>query len=341
MFFVSLVFIAFAGLFYSILLEEFGLKVKYWILVIVMTIISAISLLFSEDGPGFMVFVYIIGVFILGIGMFVRQFAGGATEIYKTVDKQSRNYRNKTFSKSKTFGKNIAPNFDISEIRTPTFWDYSGVIFSTLSIFILTLCMFGAFGGELGEKTTNYLYGTAIFQVKSSIMLMLIGLINPFVELSESTKEKIRKIKEFEPLKNIGWFIEKVTEPTMTLKIVKSFLVALVVAFFLKGSFFALPWKSGIFIVTLYLGMVLLFIGSNLYRMVFQSKDFALYSMARFVTLIGFFYPTLFATAILTFSLLFFSSIFGWNTNNISSEGLLLIGFNIVMGYVSWKIARR
>lgn len=353
MFFISIVFAMFAALFYSVILSEFGIQLKYWVIAAVLISLSALSLLFSPDGPGYMCFVYIIGVFVVGISMFVRQSTRNIVELFKKADVKNREIRYEHYKKFTTTQKNAeaenlkrfgdshnAGGFQISDIHSPKILEYSGVAFHLISVVIIVVTMFGLLPGDYNKKTTDYLYSSLFFQLKTSVMFLLIGFVNPFWDLSDSYREKIVKLQKKNKDSPFFKFLNKITEPQI-FRIVKSFLTALIVSYFLQGTFFALPWNSGILVVTFYTLMVLLFVLTNLYQMLFYPRQFAVNSRLRVAVLLSSFHAFIFVAAILTISLIFFSAVFNWNTDNVSSEGILLTGFNIVMAYVNYKIVSR
>lgn len=337
MFFISIIFALVAAFFYHMILNELGIRVNFLVILAALIATSAVSLLFSQDGPAFMCFVYIIGVMVLGISLFLRESTGNMVEIFKKADAKNREMRYKSY---KIGNREEAQNFNINDIRTPKFWDYSGIIFHMLSVLILITGMFGLLPSNYSERVTGYLFSSAEFHVKTSIMLALIGIVNPFRDLPEKSQNKISELQNKNPGSSAIKLLAKVTEP-QTFRIIKSFLTAAIVGYFLQGSFFTLPWKSGILVVTIYTLMVLIFVISNLYQMLFYPQEFAVNTKLRVSVLLSSFHGVIFVSAILAFSLMFFGSVFSWNLDLVSSEGLLLTGFNVVMAFVSYKIVRR
>ncbi|RZK52129.1 MAG: hypothetical protein EOO87_15940 [Pedobacter sp.] len=310
------------GLFYFVLLNAHGFtRVKYkYVFLSIFVLLICLSF-FGFQAVGFTAFTLGIGVFVLAIALFARGMANSLKE-----------------SSTKLFAdKN--KKVDTQKINDTNIASYVGVVFHLVVIILISLSIF-TYSNDviLDQNRMERLIGDAFFQFYSTIMLMLLGLFNPFVSPSERLMGFAERIDKFQYPK---W--HKLLSDKRNWVTAKAIICVLIIAYFVNDGLFNFPsWDGGNLLMNGYLILIGFYVFMNLMQLIRTPDLFFKRNLFRLTLLFKSAYLSIFVGAILVFSTLFFSSILGFDPDNlkVSSEAILFLGFNILMCYNEYRLAR-
>lgn len=311
---------AFMGLFYTVLLNAHGLKkfsYKYIALFIGALIFT--SVFFGTEAAGITTALLVIVIFILAIALFVRGLGSSLSEQWARQQPPDLN-------KTRSSGM-------IGIIN------YYGVCFHVMVVVLISLSIF-TYSNDviLNEERIAILIRDAFFQFYSTLMLMAIGIFNPFVTPSARL---IGTAKLVDPIKYPIW--HRLLGDKRSWTIVKTLITLLIIVYFVRKGYFNLPdWNIGGIYLNSYVLLIGIFIFINLTQLIRNPDGFFKRNFLRVTMLFRSAFMSLFVAAIMVFTTLFISAVAGIDTNRlkVSSEAILLLGFNIVMAFNEYKIAR-
>lgn len=312
------------GLFYSLLLNLHGFsKIKYKTVASILGLIIFLLSMYTFEAAGIAAFILGIGVFILAIALFVRGTADSLKDMAGRLSLQNR----------------TAKSAGITSLQTNDITSYYGVLFHFVVIILICLSIFTYSNNVLLDKEhIDRLIGDAAFQFSSTILLMLLGIFNPFVTPSEKLLRFSNLIDEQKYPKWHAFLAEK-----RSWIIIKSLICAGIISYFINAGFFHLPnWNTGSLFLNGYILIIGLFIFINLTQMIRNPDLFFKRNWFRITMLFRSAYLSLFVAAILVFSTMFISAISGIDIDRlkVSSEAIILLGFNIVMCYNEYRLVR-
>ncbi|MFF5379675.1 hypothetical protein [Pedobacter suwonensis] len=311
------------GLFYTLLLHLHGFtKLRYKNVALSIGIVVFLLGLYSFEAAGIACFAIGIGVFVLAIALMAR----GTANSLKAIS-------------AKFSSANKSPNTEGRHLNKLSLGNYAGVIFHLVVIILISLSIFTYSNDTvLDEEKMDRLIGDAVFQFTSTIMLILLGIFNPFVPPSAK-------------LLAIANFISSSKYPKLYLLLSnKKFWVifkaliclALIYYFTSKGYFTLLEWDSATPFMNVYMLLIGFFIIVNLVQMIRSPEYFFQKNLFRITLLLRSAFISIFLSAVLVFSTLFISSILGVDINKlkVSSEAIIFLGFNVIMCYNEFRLTR-
>ncbi|RYG12606.1 MAG: hypothetical protein EOO07_18800 [Chitinophagaceae bacterium] len=182
------------------------------------------------------------------------------------------------------------------------------------------------------------LIGDAFFQFYSTLMLMLLGLFNPFVTPSEKLMGLADKLDPEGNSKLYNLLSNKRNWTTL-----KAIICVLIIAYFVNDGLFNFPsWDSSNLLMNGYLILIGFYILINLNQLIRNPDFFFKRNIFRLTLLFKTAFLSIFVGAVLVFSTMFLSSIMGLDIDRlkVSSESILFLGFNVLMLYNEYRLAR-
>jgi len=325
----KLIFAAFAGgalaIFYTVLLNTHGFtKIKYKHVAISFVALLFCLNLYDFQAAGAACFILAIGIFVLAIALFAR----GMADNLKDASKKISNAKKETKQEDQT-------------IQKPTeIANYYGAVFHFVIIILICLSIFTTSKDViLKQEHLDRLVGDAFFQFYSTIMLMLLGVFNPFVSTSEKL---LNVVKSIDQQKYPKW--HKLFSNKRTWTLIKALICVGIISYFVNdGLFKYFTWDSKTPYMNGYVLLIGIFIIVNLTQLIRNPDLFFKRNLFRIGLLFKSAYLGIFAAAILVFSTLFISAILKIDADklNVSSEAILFLGFNIIMCYNEYRLAER
>ncbi|MDR6782604.1 hypothetical protein ABIE26_000908 [Pedobacter africanus] len=311
---------AFVGLFYTVLLSAHGFKkISYrYITLFIVGLIFTFSF-FGTEAAGIITALLVIMVFILAIALFVRGLGSSLSE---------------QWARQQPVDPNTTGDRPVIGIV-----NYYGVCFHVIVIILICLSIF-TYSNDviLNEERITLLIRDAFFQFYSTLMLMAIGIFNPFVAPSARLMGTAKLV---DPLKYPVW--HRLLADKRSWTVVKTLITILIITYFVSKGYFNLPdWNTGGIYMNGYILLIGIFIFINLLQLIRNPDGFFKRNILRVTMLFRSAFMSLFVAAIMVFTTLFISAVAGIDTNRlkVSSEAILFLGFNIVMAFNEYKIAR-
>lgn len=310
------------GLFYSILLNLHGFtKVKYKYVALSLGTVIFLLGLYKYEAAGIAAFILGIGVFILAIALFARGLADGLKNMATTHLKSN----------------NPEKAIDKTSLQLNGITNYYGVLFHFVIIVLICLSIF-TYSNDviLDQEHMDRLIADAVFQFSSTILLMLLGIFNPFISPSERLLRFTELIDQQQYPKWHAIFTDK-----RSWIVLKSLICAGIITYFINNGLFNFPvWNANTPYLNGYMIMIGLFIFINLMQLIRNPDGFFKRNLFRITMLFRSVYLSIFVAAILVFSTMFISAVLGIDTDKlkISSEAILFLGFNIIMCYNEYRL---
>jgi len=311
------------GLFYSQLLNMHGFtKIKYKHVALGIGTVIFLLGQYSFEAAGIACFIIGIGIFVLAVALIAR----GTADSLKSLS-------------AKFSSGNKQQNTEELHLNKPGLSNYASFIFHLVVVILISLSIFTYSNDTLlNQEKMDRLISDAIFQFMSTIMLILLGMFNPFVTPSEK-------------LLGIADHVDSVKYPKLylllsrkkTWMVFKTLICLGIIAYFAsKGYFNLLAWDSATPYMNIYVLVIGFFIMVNLAQMICNPEYFFQANLFRIKMLLRSAFISIFLSAILVFSTLFISSILGVDINRlkVSSEAIIFLGFNIIMCYNEFRLAR-
>ncbi|QNN42912.1 hypothetical protein [Pedobacter roseus] len=311
------------GLFYRLLLNMHGFtKIKYKHVALSIGTVIFLLGLYSFEAAGIACFIIGIGVFVLAIALMAR----GTADSLKALS-------------AKFSTGNKPQNTEGQQLNQSALSNYAGVLFHLVVIVLISLSIFTYSNDTvLNQEKMDRLISDAIFQFMSTIMLILLGMFNPFVLPSAKLLAIADRIDSLKHPKLYLLFSDK-----KTWMVFKTLICLGIIAYFAsKGYFNLLAWDSTTPYMNIYVLVIGFFIMVNLAQMIRNPEYFFQKNLFRITMLLRSAFISIFLSAILVFSTLFISSILGVDISRlkVSSEAIIFLGFNIIMCYNEYRLAR-
>ncbi|RZJ78712.1 MAG: hypothetical protein EOO47_13005 [Flavobacterium sp.] len=310
------------GLFYTVLLNAHGftnVKYKYVVLIFFCCLLGLGFI--SFEALGITCFVLGIGIFILAIALFAR----GMGDSLKSMSKKSSSVTSPEAKDKTLYDASIA--------------NYVGVVFHFVVVVLICVSIFTYSDDVILDQTRmERLIGDAFFQFYSTLMLMLLGLFNPFVTPSEKLMGLADKL---DPEGNSKLY--KLLSNKQNWVTIKAIICVLIIAYFVNDGLFGFPsWDSSNLFMNGYLILIGFYILVNLNQLIRNPDFFFRRNVFRLTLLFKSAWLSIFVGAILVFSTMFLSSVIGVDIDRlkVSSESILFLGFNLLMLYNEYRLAK-
>lgn len=312
------------GLFYTILLNLHGLiNIKYKYVSLSLGLIIFLLSLYKFEAAGIGAFILGIGVFILAIAHIVRGTAASLKDMAGRLSLNNNQQKNTTGA----------------ALHTNNMTSYYGVVFHFVIIILICLSIF-TYSDDvlLDQEHIDRLITDAVFQFSSTVLLMLLGIFNPFVTPSE----RLLGLSNFiDQQKYPKW--HAIMADKRSWMVIKGLICVFIIRYFIVRGFFNLPsLNTGSHFLNGYVLMIGLFIFVNLMQLIRNPDLFFKRNIFRITMLFRSAYISIFLSAILVFSTMFISAVSGVDLDKlkVSSEAIMLLGFNIVMCYNEYRLVR-
>lgn len=317
-FIFSLILGAAFGLFYSLLLAAHGFKVKYKYVASGIGLTIFLLGLIRPEASAVGAAVFGIGIFILAIGLFMREEGKAFGEMGANIKKlESNDGSTASFNPFKYYG-----------------------VFFHLAIAVLIVLSVYTYSKDvlLSEERMSGLIRDVIFQFYSTLLFIILGIFNPFA--GSSTKlialGGLINEKEFPKFKAL------VSNPATWRGLKALICIGVITMFYLNGYLRLPAWGASGIYMNAAIFLIGLFIVGNAVYIIRNPDLFFKKNILRVTMLFRSAFMSLFLSAILVIMTMFGSAIAGIDLDklHVSSEGILFLGFNLVMAFNEYKIAR-
>lgn len=318
-FFLAVVFAGLIGFIYKQLLLSHGFNFAYLKVACSLAIPIFLLSFHSIEAAGVGCVIVGGGAFVLAIAMVIRSIGAA---LNATKEKLMRNL------------------LDDEQEKGGTLVNYYGMAFH-LSISVLMAFSIYHYSDDslLSEQRMAALMYDAAFQFDCTLMLVFIGICNPFQKISE----KIIEISTtFDPEKYPKW--HAILSNWRSWSALKALICLFIITYFINKGFLNFPkWSNNSQMMNGYVFLTGIFIMVSLSQLIRNPKIFFKRNLFRVAMLFQSVYVGIFVAAILILTVLLYN---GFSQNSMdqikaASEVILFLGFNLVMAYNEYKIASR
>jgi len=202
-------------------------------------------------------------------------------------------------------------------------------------VVIIVLILISCFTpGVLNAERINILISDGIFQFVSTMLIVIIGLINPFISFSPEIRLKLEQKASETDFEWLNWFLRN-----KNWQLVKAFFCIAVVAYFIYKGYLVIPdlnkgTLSGIAIV-----LILFFVFGNLVQLIKEPTIFKRKTLFRLSMLYRSFKLSFFISVGLILVIFLISTVLKLDLDKlVNIQGVILLVYNVVMAYNEYKV---
>nr|WP_199156360.1 hypothetical protein [Pedobacter sp. ASV2] len=200
-----------------------------------------------------------------------------------------------------------------------------------ITVLILISCIIP---GILNEERIHSLVTDGIFQFVSTLLILIISIINPFTPLPQGIREKLAEKSSEKDFQWVKWFLKG-----RNWQVLKAITCILIVAYFVHSGYLVIPdfnkgTLSGVIIV-----LIIFFLISNLIQLFTNPVYFKKATLFRLSMLYRSFKLSFFIAGGIILSIFIISSLINLEVRKIVNiEGIALLVYNIIMAYNEYKV---
>ncbi|TCD00630.1 hypothetical protein EZ449_20510 [Pedobacter frigidisoli] len=223
----------------------------------------------------------------------------------------------------------ITENPNISENRIE---NYSPMVFHLVIIVIILISCFTP--GILSAEKIGILVADGIFQFVSTVLIVIIGLINPFVSFSPETRLKIEQLASVPKGEWLNWFLKN-----RNWQLIKALFCILIVAYFIYNKYLVIPNFNQGTISSIAIILILFFVFGNIIQLIKNPVLFKQKTIFRMSMLFRSFKLSFFISIGLILVIFITSALLKLNIDKmVNVQGIVLLVYNVVMAYNEYKI---
>lgn len=205
--------------------------------------------------------------------------------------------------------------------------------FFHLSIaFLLVISCF--FSPVLSGEKIHVLVSDVIFQFSSTLLIVIISMINPFVPFSPETRKSLEGLAE---QKDLPWIAKLLKNRNWQL--LKGIVCILIIIFFIYKKYLVFPNFNQSMLSTVAIVLIVIFIVNNIIQLIKNPIFFKRKTMFRLSMLYRSFKLSFFISIILIIAIFICSAILQLDAQKlVNPEGIALLVYNVVMAFNEYKI---
>ncbi|WP_421943679.1 hypothetical protein [Pedobacter sp.] len=212
--------------------------------------------------------------------------------------------------------------------------NYFPIIFhSTIIILILISCFTP---GILNDERIHVLIADGVFQFVSTLLILIIGIINPFISFSAETRMKLQEKATETDFEWMKWFLKD-----KNWQLLKAFICILIVAYFIHSGYLVIPDLNQGLLSGITVMLILFFVFGNIVQLIknpalFKSKTLFRLSMLYRSFKLSFFI-SLGSIAVIFLLTVLLDMDFD---KLVNVGGIILLVYNVVMAFNEYKILK-
>ncbi|MDQ1138832.1 hypothetical protein [Pedobacter agri] len=212
--------------------------------------------------------------------------------------------------------------------------NYFPIVFHFVIIVLIVISFFNT--NILTDDRIHALVSDGIFQFVSTLLIVIISIINPFVSFSPEARAKLQILTDQEKFSAMRWLLRD-----KNWQLLKALACILIVAYFISEQILVIPSLkqgtiSGITII-----LILFFVFSNIIQLIKDPVMFKKKTLFRLSMLYRSFKLSFFISIGLIAAVFLFSALAQIDTSKtLKIEAMVLMVYNVVMAYNEFKILR-
>lgn len=212
--------------------------------------------------------------------------------------------------------------------------NYFPIIFHSTIIILLLISCFTP--GILNDERIQVLIADGVFQFVSTLLILIIGIINPFISFSIETRIKLQEKATETGFEWMNWFLKD-----KNWQLLKALVCILIVAYFIHSGYLVIPDLNQGLLSGITVMLTLFFVFGNIVQLIknpalFKSKTLFRLSMLYRSFKLSFFI-SLGSIAVIFLLTVLLNMDFD---KLVNVGGIILLVYNVVMAFNEYKILK-
>jgi len=210
--------------------------------------------------------------------------------------------------------------------------NFSPLVFHLVIIALILISCFTP--GVLNAERINILIADGIFQFVSTMLIVIIGLINPFISFSPETRSKIEEKASETDFKWMKWLIEN-----KNWQLLKAFFCIAIVAYFIYKGYLVIPNLNQGMLSGIAIFLILFFVFGNLVQLIKDPVLFKRKTLFRLSMLYRSFKLSFFISLGSILVIFLVATILKLDIDKlVNTQGIILLVYNVVMAYNEYRV---
>lgn len=212
--------------------------------------------------------------------------------------------------------------------------NYFPIIFhATIIILILISCFTP---GILNDERIQVLIADGVFQFVSTLLILIIGIINPFVSFSAETRIKLQEKAVETGFEWMNCFLKD-----KNWQLLKAFACILIVAYFIHSGYLVIPNLNQGLLSGITVMLILFFVFGNIVQLIKNPALFKSKTLFRLSMLYRSFKISFFISVGMIAVLFLLTALLNMDFDKlVNVGGIILLVYNVVMAFNEYKILR-
>jgi len=212
--------------------------------------------------------------------------------------------------------------------------NYFPIIFhSTIIILILISCFTP---GVLNDERIKVLIADGVFQFVSTLLILIIGIINPFISFSVETRMKLQEKATETGFDWMHWFLKD-----KNWQLLKAFACILIVAYFIHSGYLVIPNLNQGLLSGITVMLILFFVFGNIVQLIKNPAHFKSKTLFRLSMLYRSFKLSFFISLGSIAVIFLLTVLLNMDFDKlVNVGGIILLVYNVVMAFNEYKILK-
>ena len=212
--------------------------------------------------------------------------------------------------------------------------NYFPVVFHASIIILIVISFFTP--DILSDDKIHVLVADGVFQFVSTLLIVIISIINPFVSFSTEAELKIKAMTDRAEYSSMQWLLRG-----KNWQLIKAFVCILIVAYFIYDGILVIPSLNQGLVSGVTIILILFFVFGNIVQLINDPVVFKKKTLFRLSMLYRSFKVSFFISIGLIAVVFLFGAITKIDTPKIiKTEAIILIVYNVVMAFNEYKILK-
>lgn len=219
------------------------------------------------------------------------------------------------------------PNIGANKIE-----NFSPLAFHLVIIALILISCFTS--GVLSAERVKILIADGIFQFVSTMLIVIIGLINPFISFSPETRSKIEQKASETDFEWMKWLLAN-----QNWQLLKAFFCIAIVAYFIYEGYLVIPNLNQGTLSGIAIFLILFFVFGNLVQLIKDPILFKRKTLFRLSMLYRSFKLSFFISAGSIVAIFLVATILKLDMDKlVNIQGIILLVYNVVMAYNEYRV---
>ena len=210
--------------------------------------------------------------------------------------------------------------------------NFSPLVFHLVIIALILISCFTP--GILNAQRIKILIADGIFQFVSTMLIVIIGLINPFISFSPETRSKLEQKASETDFEWMKWLLVN-----KNWQLLKAFFCIVIVAYFIYKGYLVIPNLNQGVLSGIAIFLILFFVFGNLIQLIKDPVLFKRKTLFRLSMLYRSFKLSFFISAGSILVIFLAATILKLDIDKlVNIQGIILLVYNVVMAYNEYRV---